>query len=78
MTKEEEFAEHLRQISANQTKIFEILERLQAQNDEMYAIFDKSKGFWSVSGTILKAVILISAGAGVLFGWVKWLKSGQQ
>jgi hypothetical protein len=63
-----QFTVQMTEISNQNKRQFQMLE-------PMYNIFTSVKGFNGISVWILKALILIGAGVGVLYGLIKYLKS---
>jgi hypothetical protein len=55
-----------------------IREELKPTNDkvnEMWSIFTNAKGFGDIAVTLLKALVLFGAAAGVIIAFIKYLKS---
>lgn len=50
------------------------LDSIETKLNPMYEIFTGVKGFNNISVWILKALILIGAGIGVIYGMIRWLK----
>lgn len=51
------------------------LKPTQDKVNEMYSIFSNAKGFGDIAVTLLKGVILIGAGLGVIIAFLKYLKN---
>lgn len=63
-----QFGVQMKEISDQNKRQFQMLE-------PMYKIFVPIQGFSSITMWILKALILIGAGFGVIYGAIKWLKA---
>ena len=50
------------------------IEPINKKLDPMYMIFVNAKGFGNVAVWMLKAMVLVGAGLGVLYAFIKWLK----
>lgn len=48
---------------------------LNAKVDPMYQLFSNATGFNNVSIIILKGLLLLGAGVGVVIAFIKWLKA---
>ena len=57
----------IKAISEQNKRQFQMLE-------PMFKIFTSVSGFQNISSIILKTIILIGAGIGVVYGALKWLK----
>lgn len=77
--------QQLKQHKENQQKLNELinsvgkingrLNTMEEKLDPMYEIFFSVKGFNGVAVWILKALILLGAALGVVYGFIKYLKS---
>jgi hypothetical protein len=52
----------------------EFKEEMRKKLYPMYEVFVNTQGFWSVSTSVFKALILIGAGIGVILAFLKWLR----
>lgn len=76
--KSEERAEAQYRIYQNSSKemreLKESITSIQSKTDEMYKIFTGVSNFRDVSVWLLKGIILIGTGVGVVYGFIIWLK----
>ena len=54
--------------------ITERLDTMEAKINPMYEIFTSVKGFNGVARWIIKALIMLGAGIGIIYSLIKWLK----
>ena len=74
---EQQIQEILRRLDSQDTVIKEIVEQNKRQFqmlEPLYKIFTNATGFGSISIVILKTLVLIGAGFGVVYAAIKWLK----
>lgn len=65
----------LDQVEKQISEIFEQNKRQFQMLEPMYNIFTSVKGFNGISAVILKAIVMIGAGVGVVYALLKWLKT---
>lgn len=57
------------------TKMLEKIDVIAEQVKPINAVFTNSNGFFTVAFSILKALGMIGVGAGVIYGFIKFLKA---
>jgi predicted nucleotidyltransferase len=75
---DQQIREILKRMSEQDKKIDEIFEQNKRQFqmlEPMHKIFVSAQGFSGVTGSILKGLILLGAGIGVIYGLIKYLKA---
>lgn len=71
----EEIAKLHQRMTDSNLKDEEFREEVREKLDPMYSIFTNAKGFGDISVWILKALVLLGAGIGVVIASIKWLKN---
>lgn len=79
MSNEDELKQEIKRIHQRMTDHYkledEFKDEIRAKLDPMYEVFTKSRGFADITIALMKSFLLIGAFVGLMYGFIKWIKS---